>query len=388
MPRGTKVPITPTVLKWAVDESGYDRAAIAKAAGATTAALDAWMAGREQPNATAFRKLAVFLARPEAVFFLPEAPASSRVQVKFRAAPGASPRKPLPTELLRIREAARLQRGLAWVMDELGEKLLTLPALSLEQDPEAAAEIARSDLGIDEEQQLAWTSASAAQHGWRRALEDRGVAVFLLPMGKDAVRGFSLWDEKVPLVAVNTHWNPEARAFTMFHEYAHLLTRTSSMCAQPAAATPPRGSGDPVERWCERFAAAFLAPWAAVDRLLVDRYEWTPGEPIEDLRVASYVAKKLRISLRAAVLRLINHGVAGWALYKKIPPAADAKRGGGPATGGRHRPQIRADEYGMRTLRTFLEGVRRDAITRDDALRYLDVADTQVAELEAAASVG
>jgi Zn-dependent peptidase ImmA (M78 family) len=272
-------------------------------------------------------------------------------------------------------------------MDELDENLAALPTLSLEQNAEAAAEVARAELGIDGERQLAWTSASAAQHGWRRALEDRGVAVFLLAMGKDAVRGFSLWDEKVPLVAVNTHWNAEARAFTMFHEYAHLLTRTSSMCAQPSAAVAS-GSGDPVERWCERFAAAFLAPWPAVKCLLIDRYHWRPGDAIENLSTASYVANKLHISLRAAVLRLINHGVAPWALYKKIPPASDAKRGGGPPSGGRHRPQIRADEYGVRTLRTFLEGVRRDAITRDDALRYLDVADTEVAELETAASIG
>jgi Zn-dependent peptidase ImmA (M78 family) len=376
-----KVPITPDVLRWAVRESGYDRPTIAHALDVPRTTIDAWMSGEDQPTRTAFRRLAKLLARPEAMFFLPKAPSPKNIEVKFRAAVGGTVRKPSPLELLRIRQAERLQRGLAWVMDELDEKKSSVPVFSLTQHPEDVAESARGELGIDDETQLAWPSSWAAQREWRRALEKRGIAVFFFPMGSQSVRGFSIWDDSVPVVAVNTYWSPEARAFTMLHEYGHLLTRTSSMCGQPTYAAT--NAGDPIERWCERFAAAVLAPAAAVKKLLARRYNWRPGDKIEKLTMAAYVANKLHISLRASALHLIQHGYAGWSLYKQIPPALDVKRGGGSG-GGRHRPQIRADEYGARTLRTFLEGARRDAIGRDDLLRYLDVADSEVPDLETA----
>ncbi len=380
MPRGTAVPITPGVLKWAIDESGYERAEVAKAAGVDAQTLHAWIAGREQPLLTQFRKLTNFLKRQQAIFFLPRAPESHDVEPEFRHAPGVTRRQPSPGERLHVREAARLQRGVAWVRDELGETPHAFPTLPLSGDAEAAAAHARNDLAVSEEQQLAWASPWEAQKQWRAALEQRGITVLLLPMGKDAVRGFSLWHPTAPLIAVNTHWNPQARTFTMFHEWGHLLTRTSSMCAQPSR-PKSLARGDQVERWCEQFAAAFLAPWDAVRRLLHRRYDWRPGQRIENLAHARYVANKLHISLRATVLRLIDNGIASWELYQAIPPAADVKQAGG-AAGGRRRPQIRIDEYGVRTARTFLEAVSRDAITRDDALRYLDVADTEFNDLE------
>lgn len=385
MPRGTLVPITPAVLEWAISESGHEADVVAFAAGVDRATLDLWLADLGQPTLTQFHRIASFLKRSEALFFLPRPPQSRQLEVEFRHPPGAARRDPSPDERLHVREAARLQRGLAWVMGALEEALPSLPKLSTSADPETAAASARQALEVTVAEQLEWESEFEAQRRWRSALERAGVAVFFLPMGEGAARGFSLWDQRVPVVAVNTHWNAQARLYTMFHEYAHLLTRTSSLCAQATKPTAWRG-GDQVERWCEQFAAAFLVPWAAAEELLAQRYSWKRGQRITDLARASYLGRKLHVSLRAATLRLVNKGVADWSLYQAIPPVVDGKPRGGPATGGRRRPQIRVDEYGVRATRTFLDGVRRDVITRDDALRYLDVADTEVAELEALTS--
>lgn len=387
MARATSVPITPEVLNWAVKESGHDPDAVASSAGVSSATVEAWMTGREQPTLTQFHKLANFLKRPQALFFLPRPPRTRRPDVEFRYPPGAARREWLPEERLNIREAARLQRGLAWVMEELGGDPSSVPKLATTQGPEDAAATARERLGITVAEQLEWDSPFEAQRRWREVLHRVGIVVLFLPMGKDAVRGFSLWHPRAPLIAVNTYWNAQARSYTMFHEYGHILTRTSSMCAL----APPkawRHAGDEVERWCEQFAAAFLAPWAVVAQLLATRYAWKHGERFRDLGPATFVANKLHISLRASVLRLVSRGVASWSLYEAIPPYVDRKRKGGPSTGGRRRPQIRVDEFGVRATRTFLEGVRREAITRDDALRYLDVADTELPELEALTAAG
>ena len=71
-------------------------------------------------------------------------------------------------------------------------------------------------------QQFAWPSSAIAFDHWRRALEDAGHVVLLVSIGKASCRGFSAWDPRAPVIAVNTAWNEEARIYTLFHEFAHL----------------------------------------------------------------------------------------------------------------------------------------------------------------------
>lgn len=386
MARGTVVPITPSVLEWAIRDSGHDAAAVAEAAGVSRDVLAAWISGAEKPRLTQFHQLAKFLKRPEAVFFLPQPPETVGVDVQFRSPPGVEKREPSPKERLHIREAARLQRGLAWVLDSLAETPSKFPSLSTKQSPEEAATAWRERLGVAVAAQLQWSNEYEAVSSWRAALERVGIHVLFLPMGEESVQGFSLWHEQVPLLAVNTtRWKATARVFTMFHECAHLLTRTSSLCAK--GTSKAWTDGDKIERWCEEFAAAALLPWPAVEQRLSHRYpDWRPGRQITDLQRAAYVATQFKVSLRASVLRLIDKGVASWNLYRIIPPLSDkqVKSGGPPAEEGQgRRPERRVGQYGVRTASTFLRGVRREVISRDDAIRYLDIADSEIDELEA-----
>jgi Zn-dependent peptidase ImmA (M78 family) len=369
-----KVPITPEVLAWAIDESGYDAAEVAEQ---LEAPIDDWLEGRDQPTVTQFHKLATFLKRPEAVFFLPRPPRTHHVEAEFR---GMKKRDPSPIERLHMRAAARLQRGLEWVSTELEMKPPEIPRVSITRSPEEVAAEARNRIGVTVAEQLAWSSAFEASRQWRAALERQGVVVLFLPMGKEAVEGFSLWNDLVPLIAVNTHWVAQARCFTMFHEWAHLLTRTNSLCAKSTMATT--AEVDKVERWCEEFSAAFLLPARAVEQQLTQRYNWRRGETV-GFDQARHIANKFHVSLPASVLRLINRGAAEWGLFKAIPKHADDKPKGGPPAeeGTNTRPDRRLREYGARATQTFLRGVERDVITRDDAIRYLDVADADLEKL-------
>lgn len=390
MARGTRIPITPEVLDWAIHESGHEIGAVAEAIEVKPETVEAWLSGGdEEPTLTQFHKLAKFLKRPEAVFFLPRPPEPRPVEVQFRSLPGVRRREPSPQERLSIREAARLQRGLGWVLAALDEQPPEIPQLSTSHDAEQAAAAARQQLGISVAAQLEWHSEYDAARRWREALQRSGVYVLFLSMGEQSVQGFSLWDERAPVISVNTtRWKQQARIYTMFHEYGHLLTRTSSLCAKgkPRAWT----DGDQVERWCEEFAAALLLPWRAVEQVLTKRFGWRPGRAITDLSQASYVANHFKVSLRASVLRFVSKEVASWNLYRSIPPLSDTSKGGGPPAeeGQGRRPERRLQQYGTRTAHTFLRGVRSDAISRDDALRYLDVADGDIDELETRIAAG
>ncbi len=371
MARSVQVPITPSVLAWAIEESGLGTDVIAKRVDVDQPELEAWLHGQAQPSLTAFKKLALVLRRPTATFLLPKPPKTKSVQIEFRHPPGVSSRELLPEERLRIREVTRLQDAVAWLLDEMGDTTPELPKLSSTQNAELAGKRLREILKVDIETQTRWPDTTAAFKEWRRAFEDVGVLVFLLPMGAEAARGFSIWNPRAPAVVANTHWNPAARLYTLFHEFAHVLTRTNSVCIEDGRS---HGSAFDLERWCEQAAAAALMPEASVRAAVATTKS-------VNLEMASRLAARFRVSLRAATLRLIGLQLAGWSLYQSLPAASDAKPGGAGG-GGRNRAQVRLDEYGRRTTSTFVRAVQRDVIGVADAMRYLDISDQNLIEIE------
>lgn len=380
MPRGKSVPITPAVLTWAIEQSGYTREQIATKLGIDIAKIEAWEKEAEKPNFTSFKKLANVLKRPSAVLFLAQPPSVTRPSVEFRHPPNIGRTSLNPTERRYLREVARLQRTVAWILSELGGTHVAIPKVELGSDVEAVAMAVRQRLNVPVNEQLRWKNSSGALREWRDILEESGVLVFLLPLGKDSCRGFSLWDDRAPLITSNTWWNPEARIYTLFHEYAHLLTRTNSACLQDGSQSLSSGR-DAAERWCEQFAAAVLLPWEAVQDFISAEFNWFPGKVISDLDSIRRIASHFRVSLRALTLRLIGKKAATWDLYEKIPSWSDEKRGGGGG-GGRRRAQAREDIFGSRTIEVFLSAIREDLVSRADALSYLDIPDSDLEHFE------
>ena len=372
----TLVPITPRVLEWAIAESGLSHSEVAESVRVDESELERWIAGQEKPAVTKCRRLAATLHRQLAVFLLPAPPAYERIDVSFRHPIGAQFRRALrPDERRFLRLARRLQGAEAWLASELEWERPDLERVSTDESAEPVAARWRSRMGVTISGQKKWKSASTAFDVWRSALEGAGITVAQFSMGADACRGFSMWDERSPLVAVNTAWPDEARIFTLFHEVGHLLTRTDSACA--TAPIAPR-AGDPTERWCETFAAAVLIPAAALSDVT----------KVDSLSVLSRIARQMRVSVRAMALRLISLGKATWPLYQSIPPAAEVKRRSGAGGTGRNRAEIRADEFGGRTRDLFVAAVQRDVISRSQALDYLDIPSSAFERLAAASLAG
>lgn len=378
MGKPTLVPITPSVLVWAVRESGYSPNKVAEKVGVPLETFEAWIQNRAQPKLTEFRKLANVLKRTPATFLLPEPPQRPSPAVEFRRPPGAGRTALNPTERRYLREAGRLQDLSAWLQGELGETIRALPHFRTEVDPETTATKVTSAL-FPPRSKSALKTSSEAFRWWSSALERLGVLVFSFPMGRDAVRGFSLWHDRAPVIAVNTWWSIEARTYTLFHEFGHLLTRTASACLE-AVKRFARPS-DEIERWSERFSAAILLPRDEVHAFLNKELRRPSSLRVEDLSVPSAVANYFKVSLRAATLRLIEMNLATWDLYGQIPPVSDNKpRGGGGR--GRDRGEIREDQYGDRTVGLFINALKRDVLGRADVLDALDIADANLSKLE------
>lgn len=371
MSRAVEVPVTPSVLRWAIDESGYELDQVAYVAGVNLSELERWLSGQGKPTLTSARKIAQKLHRPLASLLLPEPPQSRSLAVDFRH-PADYQRSLKPEERRSLRRAARLQEVLSWLVKELDLNTPEMATASTSDDPITVAGRIREAVGISVSRQKQWNTTSDAFDGWRSAFEHAGYLVFLVSIGKESVNGFSLWDQVAPVVAVNTARNEASRIFTLFHELGHLVTKTSSACLE---AVRTKSRTDSVERWCERFAAELLMPSDDVRKSL-KAFGVSAGLPITGLKPAQQIAGLYKVSLRAAVIRLIEVGMADWSLYDQIPTLSDGKRPGGGG-GGRDRAQIREDQVGDRVTSLLIAAVESDLLNRSQVVTLLDIPDAK-----------
>ena len=130
---------------------------------------------------------------------------------------------------------------------------------------------------------------------------------------------------------------------------------------------------DKVERWCENFSASFLMPDDKIELYLAKNLKIGKGQKVDDLTVAITICNHFKVSLRAAVLKLINLGYSDWNLYSEIPPYNDKKKKGGkPPKEPRNRSVIKFEEYGIRVQNLLIKAVNRDIISSTEALSLID----------------
>ena len=358
---------TPSVIAWAIRESGYSLSALATLLKVDESEIDGWTMGHP-PEIGKLKALAKEVKRPFSAFLLPEPPTASHPSVKFRSSTAATRRPLNPEERRRIREAVRLQTMLASLSSELRLPLPNVPTAAIGDDPEHVAVAIRKRLKLSLRTQLAWSSPGDALRGWRDVTESLGVAVLTLPMGEESCRGFSIWDDAAPLIAINTAWLQEARLFTLIHELGHLSSRTNSACAENAVARS--SAGDRTERWCDRVAAAVLIPVDGLEKALAKVPASTRRQG--DLALATWIAAQFRVSRRSAALRLIECKEAKWSLFRSFPPHRERLQSGGGGA-GRTRTELRSQRYGQRTIALFQDGFRGNVVGPAEVIDYLGV---------------
>ncbi|WP_420638374.1 ImmA/IrrE family metallo-endopeptidase [Candidatus Poriferisocius sp.] len=374
------VPITADVLTWAREEAGLTQAELAERVKTDVERLQAWEKAECSPTRGQFSKLVKALKRPSALFFLPQPPRDAGMPTALRKAPGLGDRRLSPNEIDQIRWARRLQGLMGWVLRDAGTPKVELANYRTVDDPLQVARAERSASGVNAAEQIKWATPAVAFRAWRSYLEDQGILVLQLSMGKDSIRGFSAWDDFAPMVAVNTAYHPTARIFTLFHEVAHLLTRTDAACQ--SFVIPGQQSAS-VERWCERFAAAFLLP-ADDLRQVAQAYGITAASPTDDPDTARRIAKKFSVSTRATAIRLQELDLAKPTLYPAVASQLaghdwNAPGGGG---GGRRASLKRIGQLGTRLPGTLMEAMGRGRLTTRDLADHLKLTTGQLEDLK------
>lgn len=372
----TEVPITGTVLAWAMEEAGVDDATLAKRTKVDISEVQAWKAGTSKPGRTEFTQILAAVRRPSAIFFMPSPPVSQAMPTRFRSAPGLRDHKLSPTALREIRRARRLQRAVAWVYTSSEVPVVDLPRFDWEAaDPAEAGSDVRRTFMVSVEEQARWRDLPEALRNWRLMLDERGILLFSLTLGRNEVRGFSAWDDHAPLIAINTtDYSEAARIYTLAHEFGHLVSRTDSACFDWLS---PSGSQDPkIERWCEQFAAAFLLPPIQLKGYLAYQHSISPDNQVTDFQTVWTLSRKLKVSARALALSLRDAGLAPAHIYELVDEQAtqvDRPRRRSAGGGGERNPEKRLRTYGVRAPRTLVEAVDQGRLAPDNAADFLEL---------------
>lgn len=374
-------PYNPVMLRWARNLAGISVARAAKRASVKEEQIVEWERNEptKAPTVRQARNLANLYKRSFLEFFRPEPPTLPAPDLipDFRLFRAIS--DPASTrELRNIQLWAEVQRINALdLFGEIGEAPPTISKsilTSVEVGAEKAAADARVVVNFPIEDQAGRDSKGRIQIpvDLRRKIEALGIlALRRTDMGPLGVRGFCIADFPLPIIVLGKEATT-AQAFTLAHEFAHVLIRQSAI-----SGSIPRAGGDQasrkVEEWCNRFASAFLMP-----RRAVADYFAPPRSPLEEIpdEVLHRAALYFGVSDHVMLIRFVHlqYVSANYYWTVKKPQFEEKEReykgGGGPPLyyGTRYR-NMQGDLYTGLVLEAWATG----RITNHHAAEYMGI---------------
>lgn len=381
MPRREKsiLPINPDILIWARERCGFDVQLVSQKIQIKPERLVEWEAGKSSPTPRQGRRLAKLYERPFLEFFSSTRPHLREVTLApdFRVyleGPSDSEKR----SLRRIQQWAEEHRLNALdLIEEVGDTPTLLSDdlhFSTDHDVEYAASVSRQKIGFSINDQL---TLSASERGQlpsilRRHIEQRGVLVLKENrLTQLRTRGICLFANPLPIIVFGSE-APSAQAFTIIHEFGHVLLGLSAISGSPQFGSNDQTGSRAVESWCNRFSASFLIP----SKALKDK-ETKPPRPTEsyDLGRLAELAKEFSISKHVMLIRLVNLGYVRPSFYW------DKMRGVFLEEEREYRSFGRPPYYGKRYVNSkgefytglVLEAWSSGAITGHNAAEYMGI---------------
>ena len=391
MVKSIKAPATPTVLVWARQTASMELEEVAarfNAKSITAERIASWEdAANEdaQPTIAQLRRLSQFYKRPLAVFFLPAAPREFPVPRDFRRVAGQPFNAISPTLRFELRAAQERRNAALQFYEDLEEAPPEFKLTgTMREAPAILAARAREALGFSIDEQFEWRDEYVALKQWKNRVESFGVLVFQVSgIASSEMRGFSIADMPLPVMAVNRAETPRARIFSIMHELTHLMLRKSGVCDfnEDEDLAPEDRK---IEVFCNAVAAEILGP--AKIFLAQPEIANRPARTQEwDQETIRQLSKRFHVSREFVVRRLLDHGRCSQAFYREMRElyykqyAANRAAGkGAPEKWGEKRQRILGDAFTRLTIDTYRNG----HLTLSDLLGHLQIKTKHLSQLE------
>ena len=379
--RSEPLPFNPEVLRWARERIGIPIETAAKRVHTSIERLVDW----ENPEATRrptvkqARKLAALYERPFLEFFASEIPNVLPVKLvpdfRFHRVP------PYEIELIALKKIQRWaeeQRlNTLDLLEILGDSIPEFPSelyANLNMDVDEAAQKVREfvQLPIKAQFKLSSNQKWRLPDILRSHFSECGVLILKhSDLHKARTRGICLFAEPLPIIVYGNE-APSAQAFTVVHEFGHILLRQSAISGGPRFGNTAN-TGKSIEGWCNRFAASFLIPRQALNNEIARPN--TPKDELED-SVLDSLARRFSVSRHAMLIRLVNLGYVKPSFYWRMrrPIFIEEEENYKP-------PPMRSPYYGSRyknSLGTYYTGLvveawETGAISSHNAAEFMGI---------------
>lgn len=373
-----RLPYNGDILRWARLWRGKTVEEAAQRLQTKPENIVAWENGDGAPTVRQARMLADLYDRSFLEFFLSAPPELRESDLVPDYRLHRDVEQPDDRELWHIQRWAEAKRLNALDLYEMiGETPPAFPdklAATVESNPERLAEEVRKEARFTVRQQLDLKGGDKAllPSLIRSAFERLGVLVLRrTDLGNYGIRGICIAEFPLPTIVFGKE-APAGQSFTLAHEFGHVLLKQSAISGPPSARDTDT-KAKAVERWCDRFAGAFLISASA----MAERWA-KPNAPmprIGDDSLAS-LANAFRVSRHAMLIRLVDMGYVEaefyWTVKRPEFFAEEAQfqaRGGIPPYFGTRY----LNSHGNLYTGLVLEAWSRETITNDRAARFLDI---------------
>ncbi len=291
-----RVTIEPAVLDWAIERTGLSLDDLVK----DFPRIREWVENTSQPTLNQAQDLAKKAKIPFGRLLL-QTPSEPKISVPdFRTIRNLS----LETFSPNLEETlAASESRLDWYADFAEEESVDGPSFlgcaDTNKNPEAIADRTREVLGLaadtflqgpDKVKTLCATLDNSGILVSRNSIVESNTT---RPLSIDEFRGFTLIQASYALIFINTRDSKTAQLFSLSHELGHVVL------GQPGISD--HGESRDIERWCNRFAASFLAPAPLVLSTVLPS-----DSPVDSVKTLS---RKSGMSQEAALWRLVHLNV-------------------------------------------------------------------------------
>jgi Zn-dependent peptidase ImmA (M78 family)/DNA-binding XRE family transcriptional regulator len=263
--------ITPSVLIWAREQSGFSQNDIAIKLKKSLSEIAAWENGEYYPSISQARKLSEIYRRPLAVFYLPQPPAYFETLRDYRKVPDQDTRAFSHELYDTIRRSSEHQEWLReFLSDEGIDPLEFVGSANLLYSVSTLARVITETIGVTSQDQRKAKTRGDALRLWIKQVESKGVFVSRKgSVDPRECRGFAISDNIAPFIYLNSDDADAAQLFTLIHELVHIWIGSSGISNMNAVGSYSSQDVENIEKFCNHVAslvllddALFMTEWS------------------------------------------------------------------------------------------------------------------------------
>ena len=363
-----EIKVEPAVMDWAVKSSGWSVENLAKRIKISEGTLHNWLNGTLNPNLRQLETLSGVIKRPLAAFLLLTPPAEKPLPKDYRMLPEKEGKFDKKT-IFAIRRARRLQNISKELLENLNATMVsTIPNFPISNNPLELADKYRTEFKLTIEQQAKLKTPYELLNLLRDIIEDKNILVFQISMHIEDARGFAIADETPAIIVVNSKDQIEARIFSLMHEFGHIILKESGISLPENALIEK--SPEPVEKWCNEFASAFLLPKSVAKSIFDENKATLTETKTLDKLSRKYKLSKAMILYNMLKLEYISYVEYGRTLERYKPKPIEAKKAKIFAPSADKKC---LSEKGQKFVSLVINNMEKGLITHSEALGYLSL---------------